>query len=646
MVSAIASRIGRLPAAKRRDLETALDLLGNRWATLATGHHPLPFHLLAPEEQDRLLIHWSRSRVPALRSVVQAVRRLVLLLEYSTADAHREIGYRGPFFQRERQVAWEGPLEGQASEDEPIARGLPSPAFPKPAMPRLSCPPNGEAALRAEIVVIGSGAGGSIAAARLAEMGHDVLVLEEGESLEPADFSELEGPLHERLYAEGGLRATDDLAISLLQGSTPGGGTTVNWMIMLRTPDWVLDEWALRHGTEGMSPRDLAPTFDRIEEELHARPVPEDAHSPNNRLLLDGARALGWAARSAHVNARNCLRTGFCGLGCRYGAKQDALRVFLPRAVRAGARVFTSTRAERIELVERGGAFPLKRVLATVTPPGLAARPLAVDAPVVIIAAGAIGTPVLLQRSGLGGDAVGQFLRLHPTTAVFGMFKHEIYGAAGIPLSTVCDEHLRHDQQGYGFWIECPSFHPAVTAAAAPGFGDSHRQLMLQYRNLGSLIALVRDGADLGVSSGEVKAARGERIRIRYRLGPRDAMHLSEAIAASARLLLAAGARLVTTLHTTPLLIRREQDLVAIGHQAVGPNDISLFSAHVNGTCRMGRERASSGTDPHGERHGAPGVFIADGSLLPTAPGVNPQETIMACAATVAERIAARRRPG
>ena len=646
LVSAITARISRLSPPKRREFETALDLLGNRWATLVTGHHPLPFHLLAAEEQDRLLHRWACSRVAALKSVVQAVRRIVLLLEYATPEALREIGYRGPYFSRGPEVEWEGPLQGDPTDDEPVARGARLAAVPHPPSTAWKGNlPSGDLALRAEIVIVGSGAGGAVAAARLAESGHDVLILEEGEPLGEEDFSEREAELYERLYADGGLRTTDDLSVSLLQGATLGGGTTVNWMVMLRTPEWVLDEWKTRHGVEGMTPRDLAPVFQRIETEVHTSTVPDDAHSPNNRVLLDGARALGWAARPARINARNCLRTGFCGYGCRYGAKQGALQVFLPRAVRAGARVFTSTRVERIEFTEHGGAFPLKRLHATISKSGEQPRVLVVEAPVIIIAAGAIATPVLLQRSGLGGDAVGRYLRLHPTTALFGDFDHEIYGAAGIPLSALCDEHLRCDD-GYGFWIECPPIHPAITAVALSGFGAEHQRVMQRFRHLGGLLALVRDGADLDMSNGEVNAARGGRTRIRYRLGPRDASNMIAAITSSARLHLAAGAREVRTLHTNPVVVRRERDLEAIASRPIGPNDIALFSAHVNGTCRMGRDRATSGTDPHGERHGAAGVFIADGSLLPTALGVNPQETIMALATVVSERIAARRRPG
>ena len=147
------------------------------------------------------------------------------------------------------------------------------------------------------------------------------------------------------------------------------------------------------------------------------------------------------------------MRTGFCGYGCRSGAKQGALQTYLPRAQRAGARLMTHARAERIEFATHGGSFPTKRITVRHTPLDGPAREVAIEAPVVIVAAGAIETPALLQRSGLGGGGVGRFLRLHPTTGLYGFYDQEMYGAGGIPLSAACDEFLRVDRTGYGALI-------------------------------------------------------------------------------------------------------------------------------------------------------------------------------------------------
>jgi choline dehydrogenase-like flavoprotein len=505
----------------------------------------------------------------------------------------------------------------------------------------------GETRVRAGVCVVGSGAGGAVVAARLAEAGHDVVLLEEGGYWRPEQFTEREGEMTARLYAEGGTRATEDLAFPLLQGRSVGGGTTVNWLVMLRTPDWVLDEWAAEHGASGMRPADLAPVFDRVEEETHTRLVPDDAHNPPNRMLLRGARALGWSAHAVRVNAHGCVRSGFCGLGCRYGARRAAADVYVPAALAAGARLFTDVRVERVEMAEQGGGAPLKRVHAAVLDreTGAPRGRLTVEAPVVVLAAGAVGTPALLQRSGMGGGGVGRYLRLHPTTAVFGRYGEEMYGAGGMPLSTVCDEFIR-GSDGYGFWIETPPFYPALSAAALPGFGAPHRALMESLPGMASMIVLVRDGADRMASQGSVAVDRGGRTRIRYRLGQAEQGKLLRGLDAAARIHFAAGAEEVSTLHARACRMRSPSELKSMALRPSGANQLGVLSAHVNGTCRMGTDPETSGCTPDGERHGVPGLYVADGSLLPTAPGVNPQETIMALATVIADRIAARHPAG
>ena len=632
-------------------LARALDAFGNRASALLTLGVPRPFAALSPVAQDRMLTHWERSRIALQRTVFQGIRRVVLLVYYARPDTQKSIGYLGPLHSREPVYPFEGAAEGTTRDDEPILRVLRGKSRvprvagePVPAGVTLGRDVSDDLHLTADVVVIGTGAGGAVAAARLAEAGHEVVLLEDGGFWSATDFTENEGEMTERLYADGGLRSTDDLGVPLLQGRSVGGGTTVNWMIMLRPSDHVLDEWADHFGTEAMRPRDLRPIFEQIEREVHAERVPDDAHSPNNRLILDGAAKLGWRAEAGKINAKGCVRAGFCGYGCRYGAKQGALATFIPRALARGARLYADARVTRIEIMERGGRLPKKRVTATVRDGGTG-RPratLTVDAPVVVVAAGAVGTPLLLQRSGMGGGGVGRWLRLHPTTMVIGLYDREIYAAAGIPLSVMCNEFGGVHKNGYGYWIECPPVHPALGAASASGFGDAHRELMQEFTRTGTMIALVRDGADRALSNGSVLADRRGRARIRYRMGPTDSMHMGMAIESTARLHLAAGAREVQTLHTDPVRVRTEADLAAIRKKSVAPNDLGVFSAHVNGTCRLGKNSRSSGVTPDGERHGVPGLFVCDGSILPTGLGVNPQETIMALATVIAGRIAAR----
>jgi choline dehydrogenase-like flavoprotein len=160
------------------------------------------------------------------------------------------------------------------------------------------------------------------------------------------------------------------------------------------------------------------------------------------------------------------------------------------------------------------------------------------------------------------------------------------------------------------------------------------------------MIVLVRDGADRAAPGGSVTVDRAGRVRIRYRLSVGDRGKLLRGMDAAARMHFAAGAEEVSTLHARACRLRSPSELKSMALRPSGPNQLGVLSAHVNGTCRLGTDPETSGCTPDGERHGVPGVYVADGSLLPTAPGVNPQETIMALATVIADRIAARHPAG
>jgi len=165
---------------------------------------------------------------------------------------------------------------------------------------------------------------------------------------------------------------------------------------------------------------------------------------------------------------------------------------------------------------------------------------------------------------------------------------------------------------------------------------------MEQYSHVATNIVLVRDGTP-DRSQGSVRIDGAGQPRIRYRMGERERDMMARGLTAAARLQLAAGAREVITLHTHGEAIRSEADLGRIAAWPSGPNELAVFSAHPTGTCRVGSDPSTSGCTPDGQRHGARGVYVLDGSLLPTAAGVNPQETIMALALVLARRLAAVR---
>lgn len=480
----------------------------------------------------------------------------------------------------------------------------------------------------ADICIVGSGCGGGASAKSLAERGLKVIVVEEGGHYTSSDFDGTEEAAYQHLYQQRAGQATDDLAVTVLQGRCVGGSSTVNWTTSLRTPEFVLDSWSKDFAVSGLSAGELEPYFERVERYLNVHTESDADHSPNNRIILDGARKLGYRAKANGRNTRGCVKAGACGLGCPFEAKLSVDRTYIPDALKAGATVFTRCRAEKIET-----AGSMKVVSGNVldSTSGRRKADFVIEAPVVVVAASAIQSPVLLLKSGLG-DASGQLgknLTFHLTSAVIGVFDRQIYAGGGIPQSAMCDEFLNKQGDGGGFWIESVPVYPTLAGLALPGFGTKHRALMRQYPRLGACIVLVKE-ID---SKGSVSLNDNGRASIHYSVGPRDLQYLKEGLNVAARIQFAAGARSVMSLHArmTEFLSPEEIDSKLRGAEW-GPNQISLYSAHPLGTCRMGDDRRRSVVDAHGQVHDVPGLFVIDGSTIPTSLGVNPQVTILAIA--------------
>jgi choline dehydrogenase-like flavoprotein len=500
---------------------------------------------------------------------------------------------------------------------------------------------SGDVRERADVCVVGSGAGGAVFAAECAAAGLRVVVLERGGRYTREDFNQREADMIPRLYADRGLRATKDLSITILQGSCLGGSSTINWTTSLRTPAHVLEAWARDYRVEGMSPAEMRPAFERVEAMTQVRVPADDEHNANNRILLDGARVLGWSAHAIPRNVVGCVRSGFCGLGCAYDAKKSVLITYIPDAERHGAVFYTNARADRIET--RGPRDHTVRATICDKHTGRPLHALAVRASAVAVACGPIDTPVLLERSGLArrSGQLGRNLALHPTSAVMGVFAREIYMAGGIPQSAVCDQFADRDGTG-GFLLEAVPAHPVLAAPALPGFGAEHRALMRAYPWLGATIVLVKDGAG-GPAPGRVRATRSGRPEIEYALLDDDVRLLMRGLQRAAELQLAAGAREVRTLQLDGGVIRTSAEARAIPRWGFAANRIGLFSAHPMGTARMGGDRRYSVVDSHGELHDARGIFVTDASVFPTSLGVNPHITVMATATHFAHHLLAER---
>lgn len=495
--------------------------------------------------------------------------------------------------------------------------------------------------LAPDFCVVGSGAGGSVAAATLAAAGAEVLLLEEGGHYGRRDFNMQEAWAYPALYQEQGNRATEDLSIMVLQGRTVGGSTTVNWTSCFHPPEETLALWRARHGVEDVDLPTLAPHIAAVEARLHVGAGDPNDVNRNNAHLAEGARRLGWRTTLIRRSVKQCARLGYCGLGCPLDAKQSALVSYIPDAIAAGASLITHCRVERLA---RAGDRITAVDAAVLDPVTLRERARLRVEPRrgVILAGGALNTPALLLRSGIeDAGRVGERTFLHPTVPIMGLFKEPVEAYYGPPQSIACHQFSDRGRR-VGYFFETAPVHPMLASIALPGFGADHRELAAQLPYVQATIALLIDGHhdDPG---GRVRVDRAGQMKLSYPLSEPLREAAVDALTNMTRLLFAAGAHTVVTLHREPLLLRDPDALpdalAAIRARPFGANLHTLFSAHQMGGCAFGADPQRAVVNSRGRHHRVANLWICDGSVFPTGLGVNPQITIYALARLFASEI-------
>lgn len=488
---------------------------------------------------------------------------------------------------------------------------------------------------RADVCVIGSGAGGAVAAKELAEKGLKVVVLEEGRHFTRKDFNRRPFDMLAKLYRDAGLTVAAGFpTIPIPLGRTVGGTTTVNSGTCFRAPDDVLRHWERDLGIEGSGPEAMAPHFDRVEREYHVVPVSEELLGRNAKIVRRGAEKLGYRGMPLKRNVANCHGCGVCCFGCPSDAKQSTNVSYIPRAVALGARVLTGCRAERL-LVEKGRAVGVE---ARVTPGGGAAATgprVRIDADHVVLAGGAIHSPIFLQKNRIcrGSGQVGRNLTIHPCSRVTALFDEVVDGWQGVPQGFCVDQF-----HAEGILLEGTQGPPALIEAFLPGHGVAFKERFAQARHIAAFGIMIRD-----TGSGSVRTLGGAHPFIRYALGPEDARRMTKGILELTRIFFAAGARKVFPGLTFTPEVASIEELEARLLRPVAATEMELMAFHPMGTCRMGADPRTSVTDSWGQTHEVRNFWIADASLFPTNLGVNPQITISALATRLAERLVAER---
>ncbi len=479
-----------------------------------------------------------------------------------------------------------------------------------------------------DVVVVGSGAGGAVIASELSERGLRVLVIERGPWVEPDDISHDELAMIATLYRDGGAQTNTDADMFVLQGSCVGGSTVLTNAVCFRMPE----EVRLRFESYGwrLSSEDMARCSQYVETAMSVAPLDERLHNAAAQRMHAGMQKLGLEIGRFDKAFDRCIGCGYCNVGCAFGRKRDASTVWIPRALAAGCRVLPRTEALRLQ--HRAGHVEalLCRDLET-------GRHFKVSAKRYVLAAGALHTPELLLRSGLGGRNVGKRTSFNAGAIAFAEYEEELDAFDG---DQMCVHYF-----GEGYVIEQIHNPPMSFALTMPGWFDEHHAAMQRYRKRTAAGVLVPTQA-----VGRVFRGLGSKLLTRWFDHPNLAFRLPEEDVAAfrrgfkmlARVFLASGAKLVIPPLATFTELRSEDELYFIDERLQEQRDLVGFgSSHPQGGACMGDDPSRDVVAPNYRVYDADCVHVVDASLFPESVRVNPMISIMAVAKHAAESIAA-----
>ncbi len=566
-------------------------ILFDAWALFSEGGR---FHTLEVTVREEYIEDWRRSRLLFRRLLFKLLQSIPYLNYYGQPSVNEKIGYYFP----------------KARPHRDLPAHIPGATI------------QGEKVLRTDVCVIGAGAGGAVVAKELAEKGRDVLLLEEGDYFSANDFGVEPLEIVKKIYHQGGLQTTLGFPPVLLPtGRAVGGTTIINSGTCFRLPDKVLGRWQEEFGLSDLTPGEMGPYFDRVEEHLEVVPVSDAVLGKNAELVRDGLRQMGLDGEPLHRNARTCQGSGVCCFGCPIEAKRSVDLSYIPKGIEKGLKLFTQCRVDQV--ISRGSHGGL---VSAETPNGR----LWIDARVVVLAAGTLNTPRLLRKNHLAihNPHVGRHLSIHPATKLTALFEQDVTGWVGVPQG-YSFEGLRSE----GLMFEGVFTPPSTSAAHLDLPPRMHKSVMEDFRKVAFFGFMVSDSG-----RGWIRwLPNGDPI-IYYSVDRKDVTRFIKGLKFLAEVFFASGAKSVFPgLHGLDVVHRSE----GLGKfdRKFSRSDLTVGAFHPLGTCRMGRDPSGSVVNSYGEIHHIKNLFITDGSIFPTPLGVNPQETIMAFATRTANYI-------
>lgn len=486
----------------------------------------------------------------------------------------------------------------------------------------------------AEVVVVGTGAGGAAIGAQLAEAGVDVVFVEEGGYHPTSSFNPYLAESLPRLWRDAGTTVILGKSTFLYaEGRCVGGSTVINGAMTYRTPDDVLEGWVRDLGTQELGPQAMEPWFEMAERDVSAQPQHPASIGGDNRIMSLGSARTGWHHQKNNRNQHQCVGANNCVLGCATGAKQSTLVSYMPRALAAGARCLTEVRVRGLQIdggqctgVEGRVVDPRTRKLS---------QRVTVRAKAVVIACGAVQTPHLLLKHRIGRPSrqLGRNFVTHPNVKVLAVYPHDVRGWKGVSQWGQVREF--HDE---GIIFAENMVPSGAMAAALPAHGRAVWREMQRYNNMVLSGILVED-----TSTGVIRRGPFDMALPFYSITQRDLETFLRAVRTLGKMHFEMGAERLILPFANLHEVRSIDELRRVNTVNIKIRDVELFTPHLMGTARMGATARSSVVDLQGQVWDLPGCYIADASIFPTAIGVNPQVTIMALAlkmgADLAERI-------
>jgi choline dehydrogenase-like flavoprotein len=614
----------KLSATESKKLKFLLLLLSNAVGSSVLFQRPstTAFSGWPRSEQTRALQNLQHSCVTQKREIFSGLKRLICGLAFSYIPSNAT---RNPFWDA---MEYPGPPPNMKKE-----AGLDPAALFQVTEDTM---------LDYDIVIVGSGAGGGVAAAVLSQSGYKVVVLEKGPYIPYTNISNLECEALDQMYEKHALLTARDGNITILAGSTLGGGTAINWACCLPLPDTVRDEWSSEHGLVQFQSQAYQQSLQAVKSRIGCH-FPEQ-HNAMNQKMKDGCEALGYTCESTGQNLCDTSIAGYTSFGAP--GKQSGVVTFLNDAVTNGARIMENAQVQRVLTQTVDGRKRAVGIVANVGDYRVQVNARSC----VIVAAGSLHTPCLLQRSGFRNPHIGRHLHVHPVTAAVGFFDETIHPYIGAPMTTVCNRFP-------DVKLECPSAHTGLAAVVLP-FRNPHdfKDKMLRLKHMAPFIVLQRDT----VSEGRVWVGDdGFSPCIDYELKEPEKLSMMNALKGLVKILIASGANHVCTGHNDdpglPLLnatfesaadiddsIKVRKYLNSIDERGMEKHKIGVFSAHQMSTCRMSTSHKDGVVDENGESWECDDLLIMDASIFPTASGANPMLTTLTLSHMLSTRLVER----